>query len=78
MTNRFNYVKYDLESNEASHHFQSMVMNLEVHLEAVLKPSRERALAVTKLEECYMWIGKAIKIDQESREIENNEKGDRA
>jgi len=68
MTNRFNYVKYDLESNEASHNFQSMVMDLEVGLEAILNPSRERALAITKLEECFMWIGKAIKVDQEARE----------
>lgn len=32
-----------------------------------LPPGRAKALAVTKLEECYMWIGKAIRDEQIAR-----------
>ena len=32
-----------------------------------LKSPRTVALALTKLEECYMWIGKAIRDDQIER-----------
>lgn len=33
-----------------------------------LTASREKSLALTKLEEAFMWVGKAIKADQLLRE----------
>lgn len=60
---RFDYVKYDetatIKQNEAK--------EKSIELEQVinkLRPGRAQALAFTKLEECYMWIGKAIRDEQ--------------
>jgi hypothetical protein len=63
---RFDYVKYDdqavCEQAEAKMHCTS----LEEFIEDLNSP-RAKALALTKLEECYMWIGKAIRDDQIKR-----------
>lgn len=57
---RFDYVKYD----ETSLRHQDLAKQSVEAVEAVidcLPNGRARATAYTKLEECYMWIGKAVR-----------------
>lgn len=58
------YVKYDDDSAQKSVSLKNKVEILSTEICANLTPSRERSLAVTKLEEAFMWIGKAIRNDQ--------------
>lgn len=60
---RFDYVAYSEESQAMQQIFKAMVTDIEQELEW-LKDGRAKSLALTKLEECYMWIGKAIRDDQ--------------
>jgi len=63
---RFDYVKYDDLANEQQQYFKQSVSNLELAIDS-LKSPRAKALAITKLEEVYMWVGKAIRDDQIAR-----------
>lgn len=63
---RFDYVRYDEKSAELQAEFKALASNLESNIERTLKAGRERSLAITALEEVYMWIGKAIRNDQQS------------
>jgi hypothetical protein len=65
--NRFDYVKYDENSLGFQDSFKKRVMELESDINDFLFSPRAKALALTKLEEVYMWIGKAIRDDQISR-----------
>ena len=65
--NRFNYVKYDDEAIETQNFFKIHFMSLEKSTNEKLKSPRAKALVRTKLEEAYMWIGKAIRDDQIQR-----------
>jgi len=67
MVSRFDYVKYDdiaIETQDAAKKYVSMVETL---IETSVKSGRSKALALTKLEEVYMWIGKGIRDDQIAR-----------
>lgn len=61
---RFDYVKYDEEATNNQGIFKEECIVLEDAIESYLISPRAKALAITKLEECYMWIGKAIRDDQ--------------
>ena len=63
---RFDYVAYDEQAQAQQLEAKEQVIVLESLIED-LKSPRARALALTKLEECYMWIGKAIRDDQIER-----------
>ncbi len=63
MSITFNYVKYDPEHTLVQDNAKAVVMELELVVDKLL-PGRSSALARTALEECYMWIGKAIRDDQ--------------
>jgi len=63
---RFSYVKYDDKAAEQQKGFKEMHELLAQNIEQ-LSDGRGKALALTKLEECYMWIGKAIRDDQIKR-----------
>lgn len=65
--NRFDYVKYDETSMNIQNWFKDKVIDLEREIQCVLVSPRAKALALTKLEEVYMWIGKAIRDDQMTR-----------
>jgi hypothetical protein len=67
MTSRLNYVKYDEISDINQRTLKTYFMSLEGEIEDLLLNSREKSLAITKLEECWMWVGKSIKVDQELR-----------
>jgi hypothetical protein len=60
MTNRFDYLKFDEQSIAAQEGFKAMHNELATHIEA-MGPGRAQAVALTKLEECYMWVGKALR-----------------
>jgi hypothetical protein len=64
---RFSYVKYDecaiLDQAEFKRSFES----LERLTEDRLSNGRAKALVLTKLEEAYMWVGKAIRDEQIER-----------
>jgi hypothetical protein len=61
---RFDYVKYDDKSLLIQDEFKQRTFYFEQAIEVHLSNGRAKALALTKLEECYMWIGKAIRDDQ--------------
>jgi hypothetical protein len=64
---RFDYVKYDDVACCAQEGFKSIVLDLEHHIQKSIHCPRSQALALTKLEEVYMWIGKGIRNDQLAR-----------
>lgn len=66
MSNRFDFVAYD----EMAKDQQAITKQLFVNLETVilsLAPGRSQSLALTALEESYMWVGKAIRDQQIER-----------
>ena len=67
MVNRFDYVKYDDGATSDQEAAKNLVITLEAFINLALVSPRAKALALTKLEEVYMWIGKAIRDDQITR-----------
>lgn len=61
---RFDYVKYDEEAILAQKVAKYNVTQVETVIEQSLVSPRAKQKALDKLEECYMWIGKAIRDDQ--------------
>lgn len=64
---RFDYVKYDENSQTKSNLLKSIFVSVEKYIDLELPNSRAKSLAITALEECYMWVGKAIRDDQIAR-----------
>lgn len=60
----FSYVKYDETSVNKQETAKAICEQLESFLNDQLNNGRAKSLAITKLEECYMWIGKAIRDEQ--------------
>lgn len=67
MTKRFDHVKYDEKATSDQEHFKAAFFNLDCAVNAFLSSPRAKALVLTKLEEAYMWVGKAIRDDQIER-----------
>lgn len=63
---RFDYIEYDELSQKQSAQAKDLSRAFEIFLNSI-DDSREKALAITKLEECFMWTGKAIRTDQLKR-----------
>lgn len=69
---RFDYVKYDEQSCKRQEAFKQKVQELEAMVNDISVPpgpegqlvARNKACAITKLEEFYMWVGKGIKDEQ--------------
>ena len=77
MSSKYEYVKYDDVARSQQNNFKTLFEQIENGLAAIggtLSDAkgpivgREIALARTKLEEAYMWIGKALKNDQVMRD----------
>ena len=64
---RFDYVKYDKKAIAQQAAFKEAFEKIEAEVEDDLAPGRARSLILTKLEEAYMWIGKAIRDEQIER-----------
>lgn len=60
---RFDYVKYDERTTGLQADYKAAFIELEKMVE-YLKPGREKSLVLTKIEEAYMWIGKALRNEQ--------------
>ena len=74
MNDRFDYVEFDASSQNASDDLRQRFQKIE-ELIVGLGPGRSVALALTHLEECYMWVGKSIRDaqlaeDQTMRELD--------
>lgn len=77
MSSRFDYVKYDDQAIKSQDLAKDLCQQLESQIlrigADIPEPARgaivgrAKATALTKLEECYMWIGKAIRDDQKQR-----------
>lgn len=63
---RFDYVAYDSIATANQLAFISLFQQIDTYVEAMVS-GRAKALVLTKLEEAYMWIGKAIRDDQIQR-----------
>lgn len=66
---RFDYIKYNSESATIQDIFKKDCIQIEEHINKFIPAGRSCSLALTHLEEVYMWIGKAIRDIQ----IEKNE-----
>jgi len=64
---RFDYTKFDDRSADKQQAFKGMAAVLEMGIDTVLTSPRAKGKALDALEECYMWIGKAIRDDQIAR-----------
>lgn len=67
----FYYVKYDETSVSKQETARDICESLEAFISLELLNGRAKSLAITKLEECYMWIGKAIRDEQIDRGGDN-------
>lgn len=65
--NRFDYVQYDETATSQQVVFKQAFMNIEMLAQDALINGRAKSLVLTKLEEAYMWVGKAIRDDQVGR-----------
>lgn len=63
---RFDYVKYDDKAVAQQADLKSHFIELDNYAKS-LPEGRAKALALTKLEEAYMWFGKAIRDEQIER-----------
>lgn len=63
---RFDYVKYDQVAQSQQDLAKQLVTGVETLVNGI-GLGRAQSLAMTKLEECYMWIGKAIRDEQIKR-----------
>jgi len=57
------YVAYDAAHQETSDTLKTFFDNV-LHCVEGLRNGREKSIALTKLEESFMWCGKAIRNDQ--------------
>lgn len=69
MAGRFDYVRYDDDAATAQKAFKQKFEELESMVSTAFTASagRPSALILTKLEEAYMWVGKAIRDQQIAR-----------
>lgn len=65
-TGKFDYVKYDDQAAAQQAFYKGKFMELDQVVES-LEPGRAKSLAITKLEEAYMWVGKALRDEQVKR-----------
>ena len=64
---RFDYVKYDDKAAHDQAAFKAKFQEVEKMVSDMLGQSRPASLVMTKLEEAYMWVGKAIRDAQVAR-----------
>lgn len=61
---RFDYVKYDDKATATHAALKEAFLRMEGLVETRLEAGRAKALIMTKLEEAFMWVGKAIRDEQ--------------
>ncbi len=65
--NRFDYVRYDEVAEAKGRATKGYFQTLETWLNVALPDGRAKSLVMTKLEEAYMWCGKALRDEQVSQ-----------
>lgn len=65
---RFDYVRYDDKAAQDQAAFKAHFQAIEYQVNQRLGQSRPASLVMTKLEEAYMWVGKAIRDAQVARQ----------
>ena len=60
MSETFEYHKFDDDQLELSQMIKDSAEELEANIALYCVPSREKSLAITRLEECVMWANKSI------------------
>ena len=73
MNTRFAYIAYDGQSIAISNEAKAACEAVEKVILSKLSHGREQDLALAKIEECFMWIGKSIRNTQTNREGSKNE-----
>lgn len=63
---RFDYVQYDEQAITSQNEIKQKFVELEYVISS-LKDGRSKSLILTKLEEAYMWAGKAVRDEQIAR-----------
>ena len=61
---RFDYVAYDEQATKLQAEFKQKFIELDEMIERSLLKGRAQSLVLTKLEEAYMWVGKAVRDEQ--------------
>jgi hypothetical protein len=74
---RFDYTKYDEQSTALQAEFKAACQDMETLIDTRLHDPRYKALALIKLEEFYMYVGKAVRNDQYARSTLNPLQEDR-
>lgn len=74
---RFDYVRYDQESTHKQETLKKKFEEIEGIVDESLSEGRAKALCITKLEEAYMWTGKAIRDAQVKRGSQVEHVGER-
>lgn len=67
MSSRFDYVQYDAEAAKKQQKIKDAFKLVEAEVILSLRDCRATSLALTRLEEAYMWAGKAIRDEQIER-----------
>ncbi len=67
---RFDYVKLDDDSTQLLSDLRNLCVDLEALLMSGTTHSREYALAMTNLEQAFMWMGKAVRNDYLARQVQ--------
>ena len=57
-------MKYDAPSVKLQNDFRELFERIESLASGTLPESRAKSLLMTKIEEAYMWVGKAIRDEQ--------------
>jgi hypothetical protein len=66
MSSRFDYVEFDAVACAQQAQIKTKCLELEAMIAGVAQ-GRATAVALTKLEECYAWCGKAVRDEQVSK-----------
>jgi hypothetical protein len=61
---RFDYVHFDEEAQHKQNTLKSLYFELERALGNLLPAGRATSLAITHLEESFMWVGKSLRDEQ--------------
>lgn len=64
---RFDYVKFDEDTAKKLGDFKDRFTGMERCVNENLADGRAKSLVMTKLEEAYMWVGKALRDEQIAR-----------
>lgn len=73
LISNFNYRKMSEKQIEDSQNVRELGVKLALLIDEVIPDSREKSLAITKLEESIMWVNKGISLNTKEKESEVNE-----